>query len=76
MRFYYYKEHIFALVKFDTRYKVPLSESLDAAIGSEDERDYFFAENGGVCSWYLNGSEQNVDVDTVDMVKDYVAGVL
>lgn len=75
MRFYYVNKAIFALVKLDIRYKVPISVDDTGAVASSEERDYYLDVNGRVCNWVLNGKEQSVTSETIDMVNEYVSEI-
>ena len=75
-RFYYFEGRLFAITKLNLFYKVPIYVDPSAAVKSSEKKDFYLNKNGVVCNWFLNDSEQPVDKDTIDMIKEYVLGIL
>jgi hypothetical protein len=56
--------------------KLPIYVDSSAEIKSSEKKDFYLSKSGVVCNWFLNDSEQPVDKDTIDMIKEYISGVL
>ena len=75
-RFYYFEDRIFAITKLNLSYKVPIYVDSSAEIKSSEKKDFYLSKSGAVCNWFLNDSEQPVDNDTINMIKEYISGIL
>jgi hypothetical protein len=74
MRFYYDgTTTIFAIVKLNVTYAVPLSVDSSGAVNVSEESDYYLATTGRVCSAKVNGVSKQIDNDTQEMIKEYIS---
>lgn len=74
-RFYYSGDRIFAITKLNLSYEVPIYVDPKAKIKSSEKKDFYLDKSGVVCTWFLNDTEQAVDKDTIDMIKQYISGI-
>ena len=75
-RFYYFAGQIFAITKLNIFYKVPIYIDSSAAVKYSEKKDFYLSNNGVVCKWFLNDVEQSVDKDTIDMIHQYISGII
>ncbi len=75
-RIYYASAKPFALIVQNMKYAVPLSVDNNGSVQSAEELAYFLDDKGAVCSRLLDGKPQQIDENTVETVKAYLAGVL
>ena len=76
MRFYFYENRLFAIVKLNLSYAAPISVDSSGIIKSSEERNYYLDISGRVCSAEVNGESQPLGGDTQDMIREYIAGIL
>ena len=75
MRFYFQDNVIFAIVKLNTNYVVPINVDPSAKIKDTEEKDFYLDERGHICSMAANGKFVEVSDDTQAMIHAYIAGV-
>jgi hypothetical protein len=75
MRFYFQTNKLFAIVKLNLLYAVPISVDSSGKTASSEERDYYLDANGRVCSAKVNGVSQPLDADVQEMIRDYITGI-
>jgi hypothetical protein len=76
MRYYYDRGNIFAITKLNLSYEVPIYVDPSAAVKSSEKKEFFVDNGGQVCHWFLNDTEKVVDKETIEMIHQYISGVL
>jgi hypothetical protein len=76
MRFYFNQKRLFAIVKLNLNYAVPISVDRSGTVKTTEESDYYLDNNGRLCALDINGAAAPIDNESQDMIRDYIAGIL
>jgi hypothetical protein len=75
MRFYFDDNRLFAIVKLNLTYAVPINVDSSGVVKTTEERDYHLNNSGRVCALDINGAAAPVDSQSQDMIRDYIGGI-